>query len=584
MEESSPRAEKVLRGLSAAPGVAVGPAYLLLRGVAKVPKYTITDPEAEMLRLRAALDATRSQIEALRDEVARSMGDAEAAIFDAHLLVLEDDLLVGEVEKRVRRRKLNVEHLFAGVADRYIKAFAKIEDDFLRERATDIRDVTGRVLDNLLGLARQGRTGEASVIAAADLTPSDTASLPVDEVLAVVTEGGSRTSHSAIMARALEVPAVVGVHGLIKALNAGDMLVVDGDAGEVIIHPSATTLERARTAAAAHAVRRARFLAEGDAPDIDSQGQPFILQANIGGPDDLPDALALHAAGVGLYRTENLFLRVDGWPSEAVQTLEYEAVVRAAQGRMVTFRTLDIGGDKQLGDTEPEANPFMGFRALRLCLERPEIFGPQLRAILRAAALGPVALMFPMVSGVEELRRAKAAVATELATLAKEGIQPKERLRMGAMIEIPSAAVVADALAAECDFLSVGTNDLVQYLLAVDRGNDRVAALYDPCHPAVLATLRHIFSSAANRGIPCGVCGELAGDAGWAPLLLGLGADSLSMSAPSFPEVRYVLRRTSRDDREALTAKVLAASDPKEVATYLREFAAARLRVRHPSS
>jgi phosphotransferase system enzyme I (PtsI) len=256
MEESTPRAEKVLRGLSAAPGVAVGPAYLLLRGVAKVPKYTITDPEAEMLRLRSALDATRLQIEALRDQVAGSMGDAEAAIFDAHLLVLEDDLLVGEVEKRVRRRKLNVEHLFSGVADRYIKAFAKIDDDFLRERATDIRDVTGRVLDNLLGLARQGRVGEASVIAAADLTPSDTASLPADEVLAVVTEGGSRTSHSAIMARALEVPAVVGVHGLLKALAAGDTLVVDGDAGEVIIHPSATTLERARAAAAAHAVRR----------------------------------------------------------------------------------------------------------------------------------------------------------------------------------------------------------------------------------------------------------------------------------------------------------------------------------------
>lgn len=580
MEESTPRAEKVLRGLSAAPGVAVGPAYLLLRGVAKVPKYTITDPEAEMLRLRSALDATRLQIEALRDQVAGSMGDAEAAIFDAHLLVLEDDLLVGEVEKRVRRRKLNVEHLFSTVADRYIKAFAKIDDDFLRERATDIRDVTGRVLDNLLGLARQGRVGEASVIAAADLTPSDTASLPTDEVLAVVTEGGSRTSHSAIMARALEVPAVVGVHGLIKFLSAGDTLVVDGDAGEVIINPSASTLERARAAASAHAVRRARLLADGDAPDVDSEGQPFVLQANIGGPDDLPDALALHAAGVGLYRTENLFLRVDGWPSEAVQTQEYEAVVRAAQGRVVTFRTLDIGGDKQLGDSEPEANPFMGFRALRLCLERPEIFGPQLRAILRASALGPVALMFPMVSGIDELRRAKAAVAAELAALAQEGIRPKEPLRMGAMIEIPSAAVVADALAAECDFLSVGTNDLVQYLLAVDRGNDRVAALYDPCHPAVLTTLRHIFSSAANRGIPCGVCGELAGDSAWAPLLLGLGADSLSMSVPSFPEVRYVLRRTTRADRESLAATVLRESDAKAVAAQLREFAAARLRLR----
>ena len=580
MDATPPPKELVLRGLSAAPGVAVGPAYLLQRGVAKVPKYAVADVDAELARLRAALAATRAQIEALRDEVARRMGDSEAAIFEAHLLVLEDDLLVGEVERRVRRRKLNVDHVFSSVADRYIKAIAKIDDAFLRERASDIRDVTGRVLDNLLGLGRAGRAGEPSVIAASELTPSDTAALPADEVLALVTEGGSRNSHSAIMARALEVPAVVGVHGLVAALAAGDTVVVDGDAGEVIVHPSPATVERARAAAEARAARRRALLADDGRPDADEEGAPFVLQANIGGADDLADARATRAAGVGLYRTENLFLRLDGWPDEATQAEEYLRVVREAAGMPVTFRTLDIGGDKHLAGHEPEANPFMGFRALRLCLERPEVFRPQLRAILRAAAHGPVSVMFPMVSGLGELRQAKAALASVAAELAAEGVRPAAPVRVGAMIEIPSASVVADALAAECDFLSVGTNDLVQYLLAVDRGNDRVASLYDPCHPAVLLTLRHIFASAANRGAPCGVCGELAADPGWAALLLGLGADTLSMTAAAIPEVRHVLRRTRREERERLAAECLRDADPAATAARLREFAAARLRPR----
>lgn len=576
----SPKPEQVLRGLPAAPGVAVGPAYLLQRGVAKVPKYAVADPEAELARLRSALDATRSQIEALRDEVARRMGESEAAIFDAHLLVLEDDMLVGEVERRVRRRKLNVDHLFSVVAERYIKAIARIDDDYLRERAGDIRDVTGRVLDNLLGLGRAGRAGEPSVIAAADLTPSDTASLPADEVLALATEGGSRNSHSAIMARALEVPAVVGVHGLVAALAAGDTVVVDGDAGEVVIHPSPASLERARAAAEARAARRARLIADDGRPDADEDGAPFLLQANIGGPDDLADARAMRAAGVGLYRTENLFLRLDGWPGEEAQAEEYAKVVREAAGLPVTFRTLDIGGDKHLTGHEAEANPFMGFRALRLCLERPEVFRPQLRAILRAAAHGPVSVMFPMVSGLAELRQAKDRLAEAAAELAAEGVVPAAPVRVGAMIEIPSASVVADALAAECDFLSVGTNDLVQYLLAVDRGNDRVASLYDPCHPAVLLTLRHVFASAANRGVPCGVCGELASDPGWAALLLGLGADSLSMTSAAIPEVRHALRRTGREARERLASECLRDADPATTAARLREFAAALLRPR----
>jgi len=575
------RPEQVLRGIAAAPGVATGPAYLLLPGVAKVPKYRADDAAAELARLEAAIEATRRQISELRDEVAGRLGAAEAEIFDAHLLVLEDAALVGEVESMLNREHLNIEHCFATVADRYIEIFSKLDDDFLRERATDIRDVTGRILDNLLGVSsRARRAGEPSAILAADLTPSDTASLPAEEVLGIATESGNRTSHSAIMARALEVPAVVGVHGLLVAVNPGDSVVIDGDRGCVVINPSPATLEQARLATETAARRRAALLADNGAPDAGSDGEGFLLQANIGGPDDLPDALAARAAGVGLYRTENLFLRVDGWPDEAAQYAEYAEVVRRAGGRTVTFRTLDIGGDKQLGDSEQEANPFMGFRALRLCLERPEIFHAQLRAMIRAAALGPVSIMFPMVSGLDEVRRAKAAVRAVESELAAEGVRVSAPLRLGVMIEIPSACVIADALAAECDFFSIGTNDLVQYLLAVDRGNDRVAALYEPAHPAVILTLRQVFRAARARGIPCGVCGELAGDSGWAALLLGLGADSLSMSTPALPEVRYVLRRSTRAEREALAALALASVDPQATSAALRAFAADRLRAR----
>jgi phosphotransferase system enzyme I (PtsI) len=581
MEGPTARPEQILRGIAAAPGVATGPAYLMLAGMAKVPKHAVEDIEAELARLDQALATTRRQISELRDEVAGRLGAAEAEIFDAHLLVLEDAALVGEVAAMVKRDRLNIEHCFSTVADRYIEIFANLDDDFLRERASDIRDVTGRILDNLLGVStRARRAGEPSAILAADLTPSDTASLPPGEVLAIATESGNRTSHSAIMARALEVPAVVGVHGLLSEVNPGDQVVVDGDQGIVVLHPSAATLERARIAAESAARRRAALLADNGGPDAGPDGGAFLLQANIGGPDDLDDADAARAAGVGLYRTENLFLRVDGWPDEATQSAEYAAVVRRAGGKPVTFRTLDIGGDKQLGDAEHEANPFMGFRALRLCLERPEIFRAQLRAMVRASSLGPISIMFPMVSGLDEVRRAKAAVRAVEAELAAEGVRPHAPIRLGVMIEIPSACVVADSLAAECDFFSVGTNDLVQYLLAVDRGNDRVASLYEPAHPAVIQTLRHVFRAARERGIPCGVCGELAGDAGWAALLLGLGADSLSMSTPALPEVRYVLRRSTRAEREALAAAALASTEPAMTTAALRAFAADRLRAR----
>jgi phosphotransferase system enzyme I (PtsI) len=399
-------------------------------------------------------------------------------------------------------------------------------------------------------------------------------------VLAFVTEEGGRTSHSAIMARSLDVPAVVGVKGLMEAVREDDVILVDGETGLVILNPTPETIEGYRDKEQAIRQRRDRVRAEVSFPDLTADGAAFSLLANIGDPAEMEDALAYCARGIGLYRTENLYLRLDGWPDEYVQYEEYAEAVRLAKGRPVTFRTLDIGGDKRLGDLADEANPFMGYRAVRMCLERPDVFRPQLRALVRAAALGPVQVMFPMISGVEELRRAKAVFRDVEAELAREGLRPVEAIRLGAMIEIPSAVLVADSLAAEADFFSVGTNDLVQYLLAVDRGNQRVASLYDPCHPAVVRTLLAIFAAAQKAGIPAAVCGELGGDPLWAPLLIGLGVHELSMSPAALPEVRFVLRHSTAAELRELAAQVVACDDAARTRALLQEFAVAKLKLR----
>ena len=582
MKAGEHRPEVRLTGIAAAPGVARGPAYPLMRGMAIVACEKVADPEAEIRRLEGALAATRLEISQLRDDVARKLNESEASIFDAHLLVLEDVALIDDVSKEVRSTGFNVEFCFQEVAQRYIEIFEKMDDDFLRERASDIRDVTGRVLDQLLGTQpeRVGQAAQEHVVAARDLTPSDTAGLHDGGVLAFVTEEGGRTSHSAIMARSLDVPAVVGVKGLMEAVREDDVILVDGETGLVILNPTPETIEGYRDKEQAIRQRRDRVRAEVSFPDLTADGSAFSLLANIGDSAEMEDALAYCARGIGLYRTENLYLRLDGWPDENVQYEEYAEAVRLAKGRPVTFRTLDIGGDKRLGDLADEANPFMGYRAVRMCLERPDVFRPQLRALVRAAALGPVQVMFPMISGVEELRRAKAIFRDVEAELAREGVRPVEAIRLGAMIEIPSAALVADSLAAEADFFSVGTNDLVQYLLAVDRGNQRVASLYDPCHPAVVRTLMAIFAAAQKAGIPAAVCGELGGDPVWAPLLIGLGVHELSMSPAALPEVRFVLRHSTAAELRELAAQVVACDDAARTRVLLQEFAAAKLKLR----
>ncbi len=582
MSADTPRPEIRLKGIAAAPGVGHGPVYVLLQGMGIVACEKANDQEAEIRRFEEALHATRLEIAKLRQEVVERLGESEAAIFDAHLLVLEDVALIDDVAKEVRKTGFNIEFCFQEVAQRYITIFENIEDDFLRERASDIRDVTGRVMDQLLGTksAKPVVAVEKQIVVAKDLTPSETASMSADSVLAFVTQEGGRTGHSAIMARALEIPAVVGVRGLLDAVQDDDVLLVDGEAGLVFVNPSSSTLDSYRDKQVAIKTRRSRVMAEVALPDETVDGAAYNLLANIGGPEDMEDAHTYVAHGVGLYRTENLFLRLDAWPTEEEQFKEYAEVVRQAKGRLVTFRTLDLGGDKKLGDLTDEANPFMGYRAIRLCLDRPDVFSSQLRAILRASVFGPVAVMFPMISGVEELRRAKEFYQIIALQMASEGVLPKAPIRLGAMIEIPAAAVMIDDLVAEVDFISVGTNDLVQYLLAVDRGNQRIATLYEPANPAVVRTLERIFRSAAQRGVTAAVCGELAGDPLWAPLLIGLGAKELSMSSPSIPEVRFILRHSSGEELKALAKASMGHSDSVKIKNLLADFALSKVKHR----
>ena len=582
MQAEPSRPEIRLKGIAAAPGVGRGPVFLLQKGMAVITCVKVSDPEAEIRRFEEALVATRHEITTLRNKVVNELGESEAAIFDAHLLVLEDVALVDEVIKEVRSSGFNIEFCFQEVAQRYIDIFENMEDDFLRERASDIRDVTGRVMNQLVGMGPQriGTPLHKQVVVAKDLTPSETATLPTDGVVAFVTEEGGRTGHSAIMARSLEIPAVVGVRGLLDAVNEDDVILVDGELGLVFINPTAQTIESYQAKELTIQNRRDRVMKEIGMPDRTLDGASFSLQANIGGPEDMEDITRYYAHGVGLYRTENLFLRLDAWPSEEEQYQEYAAVVKQANGKVITFRTLDLGGDKRVGDLTDEANPFMGYRAIRLCLDRPDIFRAQLRAILRAALLGPVAIMFPMISSLEELRKAKEflrGVATELAS---EGVTPKEVIRLGAMIEIPAAVAVADELAQEVDFFSVGTNDLVQYLLAVDRGNQRVATLYEPAHPGFIRTMDKIFTSAKKNNVVSAVCGELAGDSLWAPLLIGMGVNELSMTPSAIPEVRFILRHSSQAELKSLAESVLKMTETAQIKNLMSEFTQTKLKLR----
>ncbi len=580
MDETPQKSEFCLQGIGCAPGVARGKAFVFLQRNVELPCYKLDDAliGEEISRFERAIEKTREQLTSLAEEMRSRASDPEAQIFDAHLLVLDDPAVIGETEKAIKSTGINAEHCFNSIAARYIDFFAGTEDSFLRERAADIRDVAQRVLKNLLGLTQQ-EPGSARfngrVVVAEELTPSETLAFDKSSVAALLTDVGNHTSHAAIMARSLGIPAVVGLRLATLRIAQDDDILVDGEKGLVYINPSSKTLECYEKISQ----RRSRFetlIAEENVkPDLTLDGATFRIEGNISGKEDVPKVLEMRIPHVGLFRSEGIFLRTDRFPPEEMQYEEYRQVIEAlpAQSEIVV-RTLDIGGDKHISSSllPPEDNPFMGFRAIRFCLEFKDIFKDQLRAILRTSVNGNVKILLPMITSVSEIVATKELIEEAKSELRSRGIAFDDDIELGAMIEVPAAVPIAEELAAEVDFFSIGTNDLTQYMLAVDRGNEKISHLYDSYHPAVIRSIARTIKEAKRAGIPCTVCGELAGDPSFAPLLLGLGASALSMTPNSAPRIRYILRNTRMQDVKKLADAVLHDCDPRSIQERLTLF------------
>ena len=569
-------------GIAVSGGIAHGRVLVLGRTDRKIERRTI-DPAAvpnELKRLNDALAATRQTLKAIHNRVAAAMGQSEAGIFEAHLLVLEDANLLGEVHKLIRNQFTDAVYAFHTVAEKFASALAAAEDDYLRERAADLRDIGGRVVDHLLGVSGEDvltTLTEPCVVVAHDLSPSTTAQLDPRMVVGFATDQGGRTSHTAIMARKLGIPAVVGLGDITQRLRTGDYALLDGHGGVLISAPTDQTLFAYGQLQKRHVAMDKKLRELRDQPAVTLDGHRVIVAANIESPDDLPAVRESGADGVGLFRTEFLFLNRAQLPDEEEQYVAYRQIAEGCAPAPVIIRTLDLGGDKMPAEISlnGEPNPFLGWRAIRISLTRRDLFRTQLRAILRASAHGTVKLLYPMISCVEELRSANALVEECRAELRNEGRSFAARMEIGVMIEIPSAALVADHLARHCDFFSLGTNDLTGYTLAVDRLNERVAHLYAPTHPAVIKLIALTVEAARRHGRWVGVCGEMAGEPAMIPLLLGLGVTELSATPRAVPQVKFLLRRLKLAEAQALAAAVLDCENAAEISVATHQLARA---------
>jgi phosphotransferase system enzyme I (PtsI) len=545
---SGSTAEQRFHGVGVSPGIARGTIFVYRPEEASPEPEPVPEADiaAEVQRFEAALLATRAQILELQEKIAQSIGAKDAGIFDAHLLVVEDRTLIDEVLRTLTRDKLKVEYVFKTVADRYAKTLSEIDDPYLRERALDIHDVTRRVINNLMGRgARDLSTIKTPhILIAHNLTPSDTAQLNRALALGFATDVGSRTSHTAIMARSLCIPAVVGLHDVSTRLETGDHILLDGYNGLVIVNPNDQTLWEYGELEVRKTAVEEKLTQLRETASTTRDGRHVILSANIELAEDATLATESGAEGVGLYRTEFLYLNKSELPTEEEQYEAYRSVAETVGAHSVIVRTLDLGGDKFMSSLSmpEEINPFLGWRAIRFCLERVDIFKTQLRAILRASAAGNVKLMYPMISGIEELREANTILEECRAELRAAAVAFNEDMEVGAMIEIPSAAVAADMLAKEVDFFSIGTNDLIQYSIAVDRLNEHIAHLYQPTHPAIVRLIRMTVEAGHAAGIWVGVCGEMASEIALTPLLIGLGVDELSTGAALVPRVKKAVQ------------------------------------------
>jgi phosphotransferase system enzyme I (PtsI) len=565
----------ILKGIPASSGIVIGRSFLFdtRRFIVFARKIKEDDIPKEIARFEEALMKTRSEILDIQKKITKEMGTHHAEIFNAHLLVLEDRMLIEEVIEGLKKDYKCVEHVFTKVLDKYIKVFSKMDDEYLRERISDIDDVGKRILKNLLGAKDKSLSElkEKVIVVAYDLSPSDTATMHKQNVMGFITDIGGRTSHTTIMAKSLEIPAVVGLEKATSKINAGDMLIVDGNEGVVIVNPDKATLKKYR--AKQHLFEKFEKTLVGlkDEAAQTVDGHRVEISANIELPEEIDSVIAHGGEGIGLYRTEFFYMSRKGLPSEDEQFASYKKVVTRLPGAPVIVRTLDLGGDKFLSQMEVphEMNPFLGWRAIRFCLAKPEIFKVQLRAILRASAFGNIKVMFPMISGVEELRQAIGILNEAKKELRAKKIRFNEHLEVGAMIEIPSAALTCDLLAKEVDFFSIGTNDLIQYALAIDRVNEKIAYLYKPTHPAVLRLIKNIIDSGHKAKIWVGMCGEMAGEPGLALILLGLGLDELSMSPVAIPEMKYLIRNIKFKDPKEVAERALSLSTGAEVEKFI---------------
>ncbi|MEL3748120.1 phosphoenolpyruvate--protein phosphotransferase, partial [Staphylococcus haemolyticus] len=560
---------KLINGIAASDGVAIAKAYLLVEPDLSFTNEKVTDTDAEIQKFRNALEASKIELTKIRNNAEKQLGPDKAAIFDAHLLVLDDPELIQPIEDKIANEKVSAPEALDEVTSQFITIFESMDNEYMRERAADIRDVSKRVLAHLLGveLPNPSMIDESVIIVGNDLTPSDTAQLNKEFVQGFVTNIGGRTSHSAIMSRSLEIAAVVGTKSVTKEVKQGDMVIVDGITGDVIVDPTEDEL-------IAYQNKRERFFEDKkelqklrDAETVTIDGEHAELAANIGTPDDLYGVMENGAEGIGLYRTEFLYMGRDQMPTEDEQFEAYKKVLETMKDKRVVVRTLDIGGDKELPylNLPKEMNPFLGYRAIRLCLDQQDIFRTQLRALLRASAYGKLNIMFPMVATINEFRDAKAILLEEKENLKNDGHDVSDEIELGIMVEIPSTAALADIFAKEVDFFSIGTNDLIQYTMAADRMSERVSYLYQPYNPAILRLVKQVIEASHKEGKWTGMCGEMAGDETAIPLLLGLGLDEFSMSATSILKARRQINGLSKNEMSELANRAINCATQEEV-------------------
>ncbi|MEH8069009.1 phosphoenolpyruvate-protein phosphotransferase PtsI [Gallibacterium anatis] len=570
----------MISGILASPGIVFGKALVLKEEQIVLDKRKISDDEveSEVARFYKGREAAAAQLTAIKEKARQTLGEEKEAIFEGHLMILEDEELEEEIVAYLKEHKVTADVAASVIIDQQVAMLSDIDDEYLKERAGDIRDIGNRLLKNILGMniIDLGEISEESILVAYDLTPSETAQLNLDKVLGFITDIGGRTSHTSIMARSLELPAIVGTNDVTSRINTGDYVVLDAINNAVYVNPTEEEIARLRALEQKYKEEKAELIKLKDLPAVTLDGRQVDVCANIGTIRDIDGAERNGAEGVGLYRTEFLFMDRDQLPSEEEQFQAYKAVVEAMKNRLVILRTMDIGGDKDLPymNLPKEMNPFLGWRAIRIALDRREILNAQLRAVLRASAFGKLAVMFPMIISVEEVRELKAVLETLKQQLREEGKAFDENIQMGVMVETPSAAVNAKFLAKEVDFFSIGTNDLTQYTLAVDRGNELISHLYNPLTPSVLSLIKQVIDASHAEGKWTGMCGELAGDEKATILLLGMGLDEFSMSAISVPKIKKLIRNVNYQDAQDLAKEVLQQPTAEDIEQLIANFLA----------